>query len=158
MFFYFAYGFQTNAKHIDIKMIYELYTNHIDVFKQDAYKVQSTNPDINNLNDLFFEFLNKTQQVESHNLWRCNRMNPLRLLRKLIARPDRLPSTGMSVERYLAIDTADGPSYTIPNTDCSNVFIVQLMGTRQIILRPTTECQQQCRTISVRLPESYVCE
>lgn len=141
-------------------MFHTHFEAHKNVYEQDAFKVQSTNKHIKNLNDLFVDFLNFTQertQEKSHNLWRCNRMNPLRLLRKLISLPDRMPNTGMSIERYLAIDTADAPSYSIPDTDCSNMFIYQLKGLRTIVLRPTSECKDKCRTISVRLQESVVC-
>lgn len=132
--------------------------NHLDVFVNDANKVQSTNRNIKTLKDLFTDFLNDTHQLDSHTLWRCNRMNPAQILRQLVPKPDRLPNSGMSIERYLAIDTASAPPYRIPDVDCSSIHIIQLKGTRTILLRPTTECKHKCRTISVRLPQSYVCK
>lgn len=132
--------------------------NHLDVFVNDANRVQSTNRNIKTLKDLFTDFLNDTHQLESHTLWRCNRMNPAQILRQIVPKPKRLPTSGMSIERYLAIDTASAPPYRIPDVDCSAIFIIQLKGTRTILLRPTAECKQKCRTISVRLPQSYVCE
>lgn len=152
---YFIYA-QTNAEAVDLTTLFDLYTKHADVYRQDASSVHSTNENINNLDELFENFLNGTHQTESHNLWRCNRMNPLRLLRKVIVHPDRLPKTGLNIERFLAIDTPAGPSFQIPDTECSNVFVYHVKGIRTIILRPTAECDSQCRTITVRLPESYV--
>lgn len=140
-------------------MFYKHFEEHKNVYRHDAFKVQSTNKNIKNLSDLFTDFLNKTsKQEESNNLWRCNRMNPLRLLRNIIPLPKRLPNTGMSIERYLAIDTGNSPSYKLPDSDCSNMFIYQVKGLRTIVLKPTTECKDKCRTISVRLHESYVCK
>lgn len=95
-------------------------------------------------------------RLQIHNMWRCNRMLPARLLRGLFARPERLPSTGVALERYMAIDTAHAPSYALPDTECANVYIQQAVGTRFIILRPTNECRHKCRTLSVRLPQSFV--
>lgn len=128
------------------------------MFVHDANKVQSTNRNIKTLKDLFTDFLNDTHQLESHTLWRCNRMNPAQILRQIVPKPKRLPNSGMSIERYLAIDTASAPPYRIPDVDCSSIFVIQLKGTRTILLRPTTECKHKCRTISVRLPQSYVCK
>lgn len=163
------YIFKSSATPIDLTMLNNLYLSHKQIYERDAFKVQSTNRNINNLRELFDDFLNKThginknendnkrqQQEESHNMWRCNRMNPLRLLRQIITHPKRLPLTGMSIERYIAIDTPAAPSYPFPDMECSNIFAIQLKGTRTIVLRPTGECQHQCRTISVRLPASYV--
>ncbi|KAJ6640264.1 hypothetical protein Bhyg_13014 [Pseudolycoriella hygida] len=148
--------FKTNQTPIDIKTLNEIYTNHLDVFVNDANRVQSTNKNIKTLKDLFADFLNDTHQLDSHTLWRCNRMNPAQILRQIIPKPKRLPNSGMSIERYLAIDTAAAPPYRIPDVDCSSIFVIQLKGTRTILLRPTTECKHKCRTISVRLPQSYV--
>ncbi|XP_017871925.1 PREDICTED: uncharacterized protein LOC108619704 [Drosophila arizonae] len=92
----------------------------------------------------------------AHNLWRCNRMLPARLLRPIFARPLRLPSMSVALERYVAIDTAQAPAYTLPDTECPNVYVHQAVGTRFIILRPTSECRQRCRTLSMRLSQSFV--
>lgn len=133
-----------------------MYLNNQDIFERDAYRVHSTNRDVTNLEELFNQF-NQTVQMETHNLWRCNRMLPARLLRKLIARPSTLPSS-LALERYMAIDTSQAQSYTLPETECPYVYIQQVLGTRFIILRPTGECRHRCRTLSLRLPQSFVCK
>uniref|UniRef100_A0A0K8TKR0 Putative conserved plasma membrane protein n=1 Tax=Tabanus bromius TaxID=304241 RepID=A0A0K8TKR0_TABBR len=147
--------FKINQQPVYVSDLFELYKSNKDVFYRDAYRVTSTNREVTNLDELFHDF-NRTHQVKSHNLWRCNRMPPARTLRTLFARPNRLPTTGIALERYLAIDTDDAPSYPIPDAECSNMFIQQALGTRIIILRPTTECRSKCRTISIRLPQSFV--
>lgn len=133
-----------------------MYSSNQKIFQRDAYRIQSTNPLIGNLEELFREF-NQSQKAPSHNLWRCNRMVPARLLRQLIARPVTLPPS-MALERYMTIDMPHAPSYTLPNTECPHVYVQQASGARLIILRPTSECRHNCRTLSVRLPSSYVCK
>ena len=142
----------------DLATFNELYKLHEPVFREHAFKIQSTHKDIKTLEDLFSNFLNRSNQQESHNIWKCNRMAPARLLRKLFPSLKRIPTTGISPERYLSIDTAKAQPYPIPDTECSNAFIVQLDGTRTIVLRPTSECRHICRTVSIRLPRSYVCK
>lgn len=156
------YMFQTmSSSEVDLIALQQLYEQHRNVFRTDAYTIRSTNVAIQNLDDLFEDFLNSTDdghRKESHNLWRCNRMNPLRLLRTLLVHPVELPRTGLSIERFLAIDSSTGPAYEIPETECSSVFVYQVTGVRTMIMRPTNECQGRCRTISVRLAQSYVCK
>lgn len=48
---------------------FKLYKENEKYFKQDAYKVESTNKFIKNLDNLVDDFVNKTEQTESHNLW-----------------------------------------------------------------------------------------
>lgn len=133
-----------------------MYLSNQDIFERDAYRVHSTNHDVTNLEELFNQF-NQSMKTETHNLWRCNRMLPARLLRKLIARPSTLPSS-LALERYMTIDTPQAQSYTLPETECPNVYIQQSLGNRFIILRPTEECLHHCRTLSIRLPQSFVCK
>lgn len=135
---------------------YEIYARNHEIFQRDAFRVQSTNSDVTNLEQLFNHF-NQTVKMENHNLWRCNRILPARLLRQLIGRPSVLPSS-VALERFMTIDTPQAPSYTLPDTECPHVYIQQAMGTRFIILRPTSECRQRCRTLSMRLPQSFVCK
>lgn len=84
-------------------------------------------------------------------------MIPARLLRQLIARPATLPPS-VALERFMTIDMPHAPSYTLPNTECPHVYVQQVSGARLIILRPTSECRHNCRTLSMRLPPSYVCK
>lgn len=143
---------------VTVNHLHQHYLQNKQDYRLDAFRVTSTNPNISNLDELFDNFINQTSsdQVPWHSLWRCNRMNPVRLLRQLIHHPKRLPRTGMSIERFLAIDTAGAPAYAIPDPECSNVFVHQVLGSRTMVLRPTAECSGSCRTISVRLNQSHV--
>ncbi|KAM7347587.1 uncharacterized protein ACRADG_007136 isoform 1-T2 [Cochliomyia hominivorax] len=151
---YVPFVFKINQNPIELHDVYNMYLNNQDVFERDAFRVYSTNRDVTNLEGLFNQF-NQTVRTETHNLWRCNRMLPARLLRKLISRPSTLPSS-LAVERYMAIDTPQAQSYTLPNTECTHVYIQQALGTRFIILRPTRECRHRCHTLSIRLPQSFL--
>ncbi|EDV92223.1 uncharacterized protein LOC6565893 [Drosophila grimshawi] len=161
------YMFRGDQHAFDLADFYRIYANNLQIFQRDAYRVHSTNQHVHNLEDLFGQF-NRSSLVQgakdelhpssthTHNLWRCNRMLPARLLRPIFARPLRLPSMGVALERYVAIDTAQAPTYTLPETECPNVYVHQAVGTRFIILRPTSECRQRCRTLSMRLTQSFV--
>ncbi|KAI8128083.1 hypothetical protein CVS40_2564 [Lucilia cuprina] len=151
---YVPFVFKISHGPIELQDVYNMYLRHQDIFERDAFRVHSTNRDVTNLEELFNQF-NQTILAETHNLWRCNRMLPARLLRKLIARPSTLPSS-LALERYMAIDTPQAQSYTLPDTECPHVYIQQALGTRFIILRPTSECRHRCRTLSIRLPQSFI--
>ncbi|XP_017488889.1 PREDICTED: uncharacterized protein LOC108377138 [Rhagoletis zephyria] len=155
--------FKIKQDPIQLDDFYNIYVNNQEIFLRDAYRVHSTYRDVTNLEELFSKFNHSQhneesiQPLEAHNLWRCNRMLPARLLRKLFASPTlRLPRTGIALERYMAIDTAQAPGYTLPDTECANVYVQQALGTRYIFLRPTSECRHLCRTLSLRLPQSFV--
>ncbi|XP_004525859.1 uncharacterized protein LOC101448451 [Ceratitis capitata] len=155
--------FKIKQNPIHLEDIYDLYASNHDIFRRDAYRVQSTVRDVTNIEELFSKFSysrlkgNTPHTIEAHNMWRCNRMLPARLLRKLFVSPTmRLPRASLALERYVAIDTAQAPAYTLPDTQCANVFVQQALGTRYIFLRPTSECRHRCRTLSLRLPQSFV--
>jgi hypothetical protein len=141
-----------------VNRLHELYQANEAVFRQDAFRVDSTNPTIKNLDNLFQNFLNSTNQAESHSVWRCNRMAPARLLRNLFPLPSKFPKTGISLERYIAIDTPNAAPFRIPDAECANMFLIQAFGVRNILLRPTQECRSVCKTLSVRLPATYARE
>ncbi|KAH8421349.1 hypothetical protein KR009_002640 [Drosophila setifemur] len=173
------FAFRSQQETIDLRDFYNIYASNHKIFQRDAYRVHSTNQGVHNLEDLFGQFNSSsstskgsgaesgappgeaaesvpTWTQQAHNLWRCNRMLPARLLRPIFARPTRLPSMGVALERYVAIDTAQAPAYTLPETECPNVYVHQAVGSRFVILRPTSECRHRCRTLSLRLAQSYV--
>lgn len=143
-----------------MEALYSLYTENLDIFQEDAYKVTSTNKNIRDLDQLFAVHLNKTApQIESHSLMRINRMTPARILRKLLPKPPGLPNNaGIGVERFLAVDTGASQTYPLPTTDCSNMFIYLAKASRTIVLRPTNECQMECRLLSIHVEENSFCK
>ncbi|XP_067642130.1 uncharacterized protein [Eurosta solidaginis] len=155
--------FKINQEPIELEDFYKIYVSNQKTFKRDAFRVQSTNPGVTNLEELFSKFnqshisANNIGTFEVHNMWRCNRMLPARLLRKLFASSTlSLPRSGIALERYMAIDTAQAAAYTLPNTECPDVYVQQALGVRYIFLRPTSECRHRCRTLSLRLPQAFV--
>lgn len=145
-----------------IAQLYQLYQQNRKMFQNNAYNVQSTDHRITNLDQLFDILLNKNgalQSQSSHNLWRVNRMEPARLLRKLFPQPKSLPMhSSIDIERYIAIDIDGGVTYQLPSTDCSNMFVYQAIGSRMIHLQPTIECKHQCRRLSVILKQNHTCK
>lgn len=144
-----------------IAQIHKLYQQNRHMFREEAYKVYSTDGKIKNLDHLFAVMLNKSGKsvIPSHNLWRINRMTPARILRALFPAPKTLPKhAGIDIERYLAFDVNGGVTYQLPSTDCSNMFVYQAIGSRVIHLQPTGECEQHCRRISVKLKQNHTCK
>lgn len=86
-------------------------------------------------------------------------MAPARIARSIFPRPYIISEwSGQSVERYIMISGPKAPAYTLPNPDCSYVFVVQASGERVVILKPSKECSGQCKTVSILLKPSYVCK
>lgn len=86
-------------------------------------------------------------------------MLPGRLIRVLFPRPQIISEwSGQSIERYLMIDGASTGPYTLPNMECSYIFVAQGSGERIIVLKPSSECGGSCRTVSVLLKAPYVCK
>lgn len=92
---------RAQAPAVTVARLHELYANHSHVYRLDAYAVTATDARIRNLDDLFAAFglgVNGTSHGADasdgqrrrprsfHAQWRCNRMNPLRLLRTVIRR------------------------------------------------------------------------
>lgn len=151
--------FRTDQRQLTVRHFLEAYNQNAAVFQRDAFRVKSTNDRVRNLDDLGRELLNRTNnRPESHNVWRCNRMGPARLLRKYFPHPKRFPRTGTALERFMLFDTAEARAYRLPDPECPNVFLTQVRGNRKIVLMPTQECKSECRTLSIRLPTSYVCK
>lgn len=133
------------------------------MFRRDAYRITSTDSNIVNLDQLFDVMLNKSGKSDTnniHNLWRINRMFlPGIALRALFPAPKTLPEhAGIDIERYIAFDINGGTTYQLPSTDCSNMFVYQAIGSRIIHLKPTVECKDQCRRITVKLKENHTCK
>lgn len=150
---------------VTLEILRNMYTKDKKIFDQNTRIIQTTsnrNTFDMILDDLLLnETLSSNQQNDNdhYTLFQCNRMVSARLLRNTIGHANRLPLKGLSVERYLTIDKTISKSHAIPNIpECSIIFIRQLNGSRKYILRPATECRHKCRTVSVHLPESYVCK
>lgn len=131
------------------------------MFREDAYKIRSTDTNIANLDQLFSVIMNKNEESHSkssHNLWRIKRMKPARILRTLFPAPKTLPEhAGIDIERFISFDVNGGVPYQLPSTDCSNMFVYQAIGSRIIHLQPTTECTDKCRRVTVKLKQSHTC-
>lgn len=152
---------ECNEREITISRVFQLYQSHRQIFQQDAYKVQSTDNRIADLDGLFHVIMNGSDNsvpVISHSMWRINRMAPARVLRTLFPSPKTIPqNAGIDIERIIAFDISGGVPYRLPTTDCSNMFMYQAIGSRVIHLQPTNECTEQCQRLTVKLEQNYTC-
>lgn len=123
-------------------------------------EVFSSSPKIKTIYDLLQLFVNTSEHQESHNLWRCNHLKCASLLKEVIKRPKPFPKFGTSLERFISIDSGRAPSYQLPNSECSNMFVHQLQGTRRILLIPTADCRSKkhCYRLSIVLPKNHARE
>lgn len=150
--------FKTKQKSITFKHLQRMYRRNRVVLDAEANNVQSTDPALNNnLQGLFDD---DSMLNNHHTTWRINKMRSARIVRDLFPRPYIISEwSGQSIERYVFLD---GPhattAYSLPNTECSYVFVVQSAGERTIVLKPSSECSNDCRTVSVVLKPSYVCK
>lgn len=81
------------------------------------------------------------------------------LVRKVFPKPSFLSDrAGQSVERFIFIDGVRAEPYLLPNTECSYVFLIQGSGERTIVLKPSNECSNKCKTISMVLKPSHICK
>lgn len=103
--------------------------------------------------------LNGSKSSNAHFSWRINRIAPARILRTLFPKPYIMTKwSGQSVERYVFIDEPAAHAYKLPSFECSYVFLIQGSGQRVIVLKPSKECGEVCKTVSVVLKSSYVCK
>ncbi|KAK9695073.1 hypothetical protein QE152_g33111 [Popillia japonica] len=151
------YVFKSNQKYVTLNDIIKLYKENKDVFDKDASRLMSNSRDIKNIQDLINYSENSTKSSKTHISWRINRMNPARIVRTLFPRPQIISEwSGQSVERYIMIDEPNALHHVLPSFECSYVFVIQGSGQQTVILRPTQECSDSCKTVSVVLKPSYV--
>lgn len=138
-------------------MLLKLYKNNMNIMNNDADNIKSNNPHLLHIWDLLDISLNESSTT--HIAWRINRMVPGQAIRTLFHRPFIVSEwSGQSIERYIMMDGSQAEPYVLPNTECSYIFVVQGAGERTVILRPSRECVNHCKTVSVLLKPSHVCK
>ncbi|KAJ3657770.1 hypothetical protein Zmor_009553 [Zophobas morio] len=147
------YIIKTQQKEVFFEDLKQLYVDNKGVFDKEANYIKSTNSSVSSLGELF-EF---GVQSSTHVTWRINKMSPGRLIRQLFPRPPIISEwSGQSIERFIIMDAPNATPYVLPNPECSYVILTQGMGERTIILKPSRECGDVCRTVSVVLKPSYM--
>lgn len=149
--------FQSNQQMVDLKILQDIYNQNKNILNSETKRLESTNSSYTNLKDLFSN--NVELSSHTHISWRITKMATARVIRQVFPKPFFLPErSGQSVERFLMIDGAKAEPYVLPNTECSYVFVIQASGERSIVLKPSKECSNSCKTISIVLKPSYVCK
>ncbi|XP_045480567.1 uncharacterized protein LOC123685043 [Harmonia axyridis] len=148
---------KTSHQPVPYEVLKNLYEQNKYLFYEESSSISSTSDKINNLKELFDEYSDKLNSSDIHVSWRINRMSFARILRSLFPRPESMPErSGQSVERFIMIDGAKAPPYTLPGTECSYISVRQAIGQRIIVLKPSLECSQECRTVSIVLNSSII--
>ncbi|XP_066252735.1 uncharacterized protein [Euwallacea similis] len=137
------------------KDLQELYQNHSSILKHEMGQFLIKNMNVNP--DILFTFKEEQMSSNVHVEWRIKKMAAARIIRKPFPKPNFFPDrSGQDIERFVYIDGPIAESYSLPNPECSYVFIIQGIGERTITLKPTKECQKQCKSVSVTMRPSYV--
>lgn len=133
-----------------------MYNSNPEIFNQDAQRLKSSNPNITKIEDLLYFESNGS---DTHISWRINRMTPARIIRTLFPKPHVINAwSGQSTERFILIDDFKAGPYILPNPECGTVLITQGKGERTIVLKPSLECSNNCRTTSLTLKATYSCK
>uniref|UniRef100_A0AAR5P7M4 Uncharacterized protein n=1 Tax=Dendroctonus ponderosae TaxID=77166 RepID=A0AAR5P7M4_DENPD len=147
---------KTNQPEVSFKDLQQLYKNYTAELASDSSRLQTRNLDVNSIKDV----LSLDEHALSPNVhiqWRVNKMAAARIIRKVFSRPHFfLERTGQAVEHFLHVDGANAEPYSLPNPECSYVFIIQGSGERTIALKPPRECAKHCKAISVHMEPAYV--
>ncbi|KAL3290557.1 hypothetical protein HHI36_023948 [Cryptolaemus montrouzieri] len=151
------YVTRSSQQVVPFAILKNLYKNNQALFDQESSGIKSTSYKISDLKDVFNKATDELGFSEIHVSWRINRMTAARVIRKLFPRPAALPErSGQSVERYVMIDGAKAPPYPLPNMECSFISVKQANGQRTIVLKPSAECNRECRMVSVVLQPSDI--
>lgn len=150
---------QTKQPEVTLETLKTLYKNNTDVLEKEANLIRSNNRRFTHIQSILEINPENHESSDLHISWRVNRMGPARIVRSIFPRPYIISEwSGQSIERYVMFSGPKAPAYSLPNTDCSYVFVIQGSGERVVILKPSPECSGQCKTVSVLLKPSYVCK
>ncbi|XP_037507726.1 uncharacterized protein LOC119383567 [Rhipicephalus sanguineus] len=104
--------------------------------------------------------LQEWQKVDDqyfHISWALASPPAARILRKVFNRPYFVQNVSeVSLQRFLLFDGPDAPSYYLPETDFSSSWLVQVEGSRLVVLEPSELCIRSCRQVSVLLKPNDV--
>lgn len=104
--------------------------------------------------------LQEWQQVDDRYFqisWALASPPAARILRKVFSRPYFVQNVSeVSLQRFLLIDGPDAPSYYLPDADFSSSWLVQVEGSRLVVLEPSELCIRSCRQVSVLLKPNDV--
>ncbi|CAG4941297.1 unnamed protein product [Colias eurytheme] len=132
----------------------ELYVRNRKIFDAESPKVLVNNKYYLSPADVFSKNHNSNTDNNLY-IWKINTLNAARTLRQYIPRPKIVPKFGQSSERYIIVDTKGYP-FKVPDTECNFSFLLVLSGKRTVTLAPADECKHQCRSLEIKLPESYL--
>lgn len=102
----------------------------------------------------FNNFITDENMIKNdfHLLWKMNRVEAARVIRKYFIRPHFVPNTSeVALQRFIFIDGPDSPQYRFPLTDFANVWLTQADGFRLIVLDPSDLCKSNCSAVSIVL-------
>ncbi|XP_054161937.1 uncharacterized protein LOC128959927 [Oppia nitens] len=122
-------------------------TKQMDSLK-DMMSLLSNSLNVNNksLDNVF------VQKPDIHVEWKVNRVEAIRVIRKLSVRPNFVPnSSEVALQRFVFISGPKSPKFSMPKTEFANVWLTQGSGYRLIVLKPSPMCANNCTTFSVIL-------
>ncbi|XP_015595946.1 uncharacterized protein LOC107268077 isoform X1 [Cephus cinctus] len=147
-----------NGNIVNLKELFKLYKNNKAIFDRDASRVLTNNDSFRTIEEVLTarNDLYPSKYKDVHVTWRINRMTPGRIIRKLFPKPVETPDWwSQSMEKFVFIDEPRSPAYTLPNPECSNIFMRCTNGARLLHMIPSPECIQQCKPSTIILPAHH---
>ncbi|CAH0669197.1 unnamed protein product [Spodoptera exigua] len=144
--------YETTQQIINLEALKQMYLKNRETFDKESPKILTNNKYYSSPSYLFID---RPLEDQSFYIWKFNNMNIAKVLRQVIPRPEVVPKFGQSTERFIIVDTSQR-SFSIPDTECSFSFLLALSGSREIHLLPAEECKHQCKTLKVKLKETYL--
>ncbi|CAN7998986.1 unnamed protein product [Ixodes hexagonus] len=138
--------------------LYEILRQHEELLNDSTTKFQSTLEEIQELRHLVGEARRRILEDKSfHITWQVSSSMAARILRKTFKRPVFVPNnTEVALQRCFLIDGPEAPSYVLPETDFTNSWLMQVEGSRMVVVEPSDLCAGRCNAVSILVKPNHV--
>ncbi|CAN8027345.1 unnamed protein product [Ixodes persulcatus] len=140
--------------------LYEILRQYEELFNDSTSKFQSTLEEIQEPRHLVGEPRQRLLEDKSfHITWQVSSSLAARVLRKTFRRPAFVPNnTEVALQRCFLIDGSQAPSYLLPETDFTNSWLMQVEGSRMVVVEPSALCAGRCGAVSILVKPMHVCK
>ncbi|KAK8781460.1 hypothetical protein V5799_017202 [Amblyomma americanum] len=138
--------------------LYQFLKTHQELTEDTAAKFHSTLHGVHKPHHLLdWQNWQQVDDLTFHIMWQLASPPAARVLRKVFHRPYFVQNISeVSLQRFLLFDGPHAPSYYLPETDFSSSWLVQVEGSRLVVLEPSELCVHHCRLVSVLLKPNDV--
>ncbi|KAI8485092.1 hypothetical protein Bbelb_371980 [Branchiostoma belcheri] len=141
---------------VDFSVLQSAYKQHKARLDSGVVAFDSSNPDIQTLADVFN--IQTAEDMPEHTsiMWRSRKVVAGSVIRKLFPRPYIIkPESEVGLSKYIFIDMPGAPARDAAKdmafADYPHIWLAQGTGTREVWLKPVTDCAQKQEDIIVIL-------